>query len=109
MKRTGQVAAGQSRTERDRAGQSRTGLDKQDRTVRAGQDDEQDRTGRAQVSRSDDLDLDLVESLELETNQSGSGFIQTKFSKNIEMKLIEHVFYSKRCGESVQITWSIVR
>jgi hypothetical protein len=42
---------------------------------RAGQDAEQDLTGRAQVSRIDDLDLDLVASLELETNQSGSEFI----------------------------------
>jgi hypothetical protein len=55
--------------EQDRAGQSRTEQD------RAGQDAEQGRTGRAQVSRIDDLDLDLVASLELETNKSGSEFI----------------------------------
>jgi hypothetical protein len=61
-----------------RAGQSRTGRtgpDNQDRAGRAVQDAEQDRTGRAQVSRIDDLDFGLIASLEFETNQSGSGFI----------------------------------
>jgi hypothetical protein len=61
------------------------------------------------VSRIDDLDLVLVESFELETNQSGSRFISTNDSKHIEMKVDQACVYSKRCGESVQITWSIVR
>jgi hypothetical protein len=61
------------------------------------------------MSRIDDLDFDLVASFELETNQSGSGFIQTNDSKNIEMKVEQACVYSKRCGESVQITWSTVR
>jgi hypothetical protein len=75
------LLTGKEKPQNDRAGQagqsrmSRTGRDKQDRTARAGQDAEKDRTGRAQVSRIDDLNLDLVASLELETNQSGSGFI----------------------------------
>jgi hypothetical protein len=90
---TGQLT-GQDKPQQDiagRAGQSRTsrtGRDKQDRAGRAGPDetsrtgpdeqDEQDRAGRAgraKVSRIDDLDLELVASFELETNQSGSGFI----------------------------------
>jgi hypothetical protein len=45
------------------------------------------------VSRIDDLDLDLVASLELETNQSGSGFTWTKYSKNIEMKVDQACVY----------------
>jgi hypothetical protein len=61
------------------------------------------------VSRIDDLDLDLVASLELETNQEGSGFIWTNDSKNIEMKVDQACVCSKRCDKSVQITWSIVR
>jgi hypothetical protein len=61
------------------------------------------------VSRIYELDLDLVASLELQTNQSGSGFILTNDSKNIEMKVDQSFVYSERCGESVQITWSIVR
>jgi hypothetical protein len=113
---------GQYKPQQDSAGRagpdetSRIGQDEQDRTGREGQDrtsrtgqDEQDRTGRAQVGRIDDLYLDVVASFELETNQSGSGFIWTKDSKNIEMKVDKACVYSKRCGESVQITWSIVR
>jgi len=61
-----------------RAGQgetSGTGRDERDRARRAGQG-ETSRTGRDEQDRQDDdLDLDLVASFELETNQSGSGFI----------------------------------
>jgi hypothetical protein len=50
-------------------------VDEQDRTRRAGQD-KTSRTGRDEQDRQDDdLDLDLVTPFELETNQSGSGFI----------------------------------
>jgi hypothetical protein len=86
-----------SRTEKDkqnmtrREGQgnpSRTGQDEQDRIMRrTGQDADQDRTGQAQVSRCDDLDLDLVAFFELKANQSGSGFKWTKDSKNIGTKV----------------------
>jgi hypothetical protein len=64
---------GQGGPHQDRVGRaglhetSRTGQDEQDRML--------SRTGRAQVSRSDDFDLDLVAFLELETKQSESGFI----------------------------------
>jgi hypothetical protein len=61
--------------EQDRTSRSRTEQDEQEEQDRAGQYAGQDRTGRAQVRRSDDLDHDLVASLELKTNQSGSGFI----------------------------------
>jgi hypothetical protein len=54
---------------------SRTGRDEQDWARRAGLG-ETIRTGRDEQDRQDDdLDLDLVTPFELETNQSGSGFI----------------------------------
>jgi hypothetical protein len=86
--RAGQAAAWQDKPQEHgagRAGQdetSRTGQAQQDRTGRAEQDAEQDRAGRtwqdaeqekarrAQVSRSGDLDLDLVASFVLKTSQS---------------------------------------
>jgi hypothetical protein len=63
------LLTGQDKPRQDRAGRS-----VQEETSRTGQA-HQDKKGRAQVSRSGYLDLDLVASFELNSNQSGSEFI----------------------------------